>query len=350
MRGNKRKLYLDVLRILAIFLVLFTHTGTDGAKIYTISGGRLQFWYATLDCIRTINNPILFMISGALLLDRDESIGVIWKKRVIRFLITLVVFSYIQAMWNSFYSTNAPSFDVVSVFKALLCDPIRMQYWYIYSYISFLVMLPFLRSIAQKLDKKTFVYLLLISIVTKDLFPLISLKMGIMKINFSVFLNSFTTLYPLLGYYLDCHSDELMKKVKYSIIIVVMFIGIAIAAKMTLWNHDVTGNWEEKYITLFYTITAVVTFLLIKKLMEDLEKSRCIKAYAVKFIEFASSTTFGIYLLENILEKPTRPIFNVLVNYMPRIFACGIWLIATMLYGNIVVGLMKRIPGLKKLI
>lgn len=40
MQSNNRKIYLDGLRILAIFLVLFTHTGTNGNKLYmVVSGG-----------------------------------------------------------------------------------------------------------------------------------------------------------------------------------------------------------------------------------------------------------------------------------------------------------------------
>lgn len=77
---------------------------------------------------------------------------------------------------------------------------IRLQYWYLYSYLSFLVVLPFLRSIAQHMDDTQFQYLLILSIVTMDFFPIISIKLGIFGINFNIFLNSVTTLYPLLGY------------------------------------------------------------------------------------------------------------------------------------------------------
>lgn len=119
---------------------------------------------------------------------------------------------------------------------------------------------------------------------------------------------------------------------------------------MTIWNYRKFGNWEEKYITLFDTFVAVTVFFLVKKFILYLEQNRKLKYRIVQFIEFVSSTTFGIYLLENILEAFTRPIFILLSNYMPLIFACGIWLIATMFFGNIVVGLMKKVPGLKKLL
>lgn len=348
---NNRKIYLDVLRILAIFLVLFTHTGTNGNKLYMVVSGEIQQKvYIMLDCLRTINNPLLFMISGALLLGKDENIDIIWKKRIMRFFICLLLFSYIQVIWNLYFSENQIRFNAWETFKSLLSNPLRPQYWFLYSYICFLAMLPFQRSIAQQLNDTQFKYLLILSIVTMDLFPLIALKLGIQRINFSIFLNSFTTLYPLLGYYLDKNGDRLMKKWMYPIMMIVGILGVLFATHMTVWNYIEVGEWEERFITLFYTFTAVIVFLLIKKLMSWLERNNLIKSKVAGFIQFISSTTFGIYLLENILEKFTWPLFNTLRRFIPCIFACWIWIIVTMIFGAIVVKCMRKVPGLKKLL
>lgn len=48
--NHYRKIYLDILRVLAIFLVLFTHTGLNGNKLYII-----------LDCFRTINKASILV-------------------------------------------------------------------------------------------------------------------------------------------------------------------------------------------------------------------------------------------------------------------------------------------------
>lgn len=214
------------------------------------------------------------MISGALLLGKEEDIATIWRKRVVRFLICLLLFSYIQAIWNYFSSLDEAVFNIWEIFKNLLTRPIRTPYWYLYSYISFLVMLPFQRSIAKQMDDKQFMYLLILSIVTMDLFPLISLKLGISGINFSIFLNSHPTLYPLLGYYLDNHSDKVTKKWLYFMMIFLIIWNIWFSAYMTIWNYTKSGNWEERYIGLFYTFTAVAVFFLVKKLISYLEQNK----------------------------------------------------------------------------
>lgn len=38
--GDKRKIYLDILRIIAIFLVIFNHTGTQGFFVFGNPGHR----------------------------------------------------------------------------------------------------------------------------------------------------------------------------------------------------------------------------------------------------------------------------------------------------------------------
>ena len=226
----------------------------------------------------------------------------------------------------------------------------RIQYWYLYSYISFLIMLPFLRSIVQRMDNAQFIYLFVLSIVTMDLFPILSLQLRIPRIYFSIFLNSFTTLYPLLGYYLDNFGETLVKSWMYPVMGILTILGIWFAAEMTIWNYERTGNWEEKYITLFYTFSAVSVFLLVKKATCLLAENNLLKVKITHFIQYISGTMFGIYLLENILEAFTKPVFNILIKFIPRIFACGTWIIITMIFGNMVVGLMKKIPGLKKIL
>lgn len=355
MKQNQgRKIYLDILRIIAIFLVLFTHSGEDGNKLYRIvSERRLQIAYIMLDCFRTINNLILFMISGALLLGKNEGIVTIWRKRILRFLICLLFFSYVQVIWEYYSSSDIIGINIWETFKALINKPVWFSYWYLYRYICFLVMLPFLRNIAQKMNDSQFWYLLAVSIITLDLFPLMALSLGISKINFNIFgtfLDPLIVLYPLLGYYLEHYSEKLIKKWMYPVMGILSIGGVCIAVYMTIWNYEKNGKWEENYISLFNTITAVAVFFSVKKIVVWLEGRNLMKLKIVEIIQFASSTMFGIFLLENILKTFTKPVFNILSQYIPRIFACGIWLIVTMLFGNIIVGLLKRIPGVKRIL
>lgn len=78
--GNRRsKVYLEVMRIIAICLVVFCHMSayTDGF-VQTLESP--AGWLHAFECLlaRTAV-PLFFMISGALLLGRRESIATVWK-------------------------------------------------------------------------------------------------------------------------------------------------------------------------------------------------------------------------------------------------------------------------------
>lgn len=81
----KRYDYLDSLRVFAVFLVLFTHTGTIGNQIWSVTNNKLLLFISLpLDAYRCINTSLFLMISGALLLGKNESLRVLYKKRILR--------------------------------------------------------------------------------------------------------------------------------------------------------------------------------------------------------------------------------------------------------------------------
>lgn len=77
--NRTKKIYLEILRILAILFVIFNHTGVNGFLIfqkYSYTTG--QFWlYLYISTFVTCAVPVFFMISGALLLSKDEDLTIL---------------------------------------------------------------------------------------------------------------------------------------------------------------------------------------------------------------------------------------------------------------------------------
>lgn len=87
-----RYAYYDVLRVIAMSLVIFNHV--PGFLLYQHSHGAIQGVYMVISVVTKINVPIFFMISGALLLGKqNESISRVLKKRVTRFIYVIIIFS-----------------------------------------------------------------------------------------------------------------------------------------------------------------------------------------------------------------------------------------------------------------
>ena len=132
---NKRDSSLDVLRIVAIFFVLFTHTGSMGSKIYTglEPGGVYYIFCIGLDTLRIICVPLFLMLSGTLLLGKTESIFFIIKKRISRIFIVLIVFSFIQYWWQ--IRTLESEISGSEFIYLFYTGNIRGTYWYLYCYL-----------------------------------------------------------------------------------------------------------------------------------------------------------------------------------------------------------------------
>lgn len=87
-----RLLHPDILRILAIYLVAFNHTGDRGYMLFANSAGSaLYFPYMAFSVLCKIAVPIFFMISGALLLPKEESFKQLFQKRVLRMAVVLIL-------------------------------------------------------------------------------------------------------------------------------------------------------------------------------------------------------------------------------------------------------------------
>ena len=71
--GKERKLYFDILRIIAITCVVYNHTNEYGYYRYAIVNNQVfSCLYAALGAFIAIGVPLFFMISGALLLEKEE--------------------------------------------------------------------------------------------------------------------------------------------------------------------------------------------------------------------------------------------------------------------------------------
>lgn len=89
--AGRRNAYFDVLRVLAILLVVFNHL--PGYLLYQTCSGLKAWAYMLLTMFTRINVPLFLMVSGALLLGKEESTSRLIKHRVSRIVAVTVLFS-----------------------------------------------------------------------------------------------------------------------------------------------------------------------------------------------------------------------------------------------------------------
>lgn len=122
------------------------------------------------------------MASGALLLkvkgnnnDTDE----MWKlvKRIGKYLVVLLIFSFIQYLYKISRGTFE-AIGIVNFLKYIYTAPIHFSYWFIYAYLGYLIMLPFTRKIACGISKLQFQYLLFVMMLFMYILPVFQIVTG----------------------------------------------------------------------------------------------------------------------------------------------------------------------------
>ena len=93
---------IELTRMLAFLMVIAIHVTNYFCRAYgEISTGEYLF-SLIIDTASRVSVPCFFMITGALLLGRQEPLEK-HIRRLIRFFVVLIVWSLIYWVWNTFY-------------------------------------------------------------------------------------------------------------------------------------------------------------------------------------------------------------------------------------------------------
>jgi surface polysaccharide O-acyltransferase-like enzyme len=353
--GKNRKLYLEVLRIVAIILVLFHHSDWRGFALFLHRDGITSVVYLMLSTLCEVAVPIFFMISGGLLLKKDESIKDILVKRVLKFIIVLFVITVIYHFYDVMYHNRALG-SFRTVFHAFMTNGASGALWYMYSYIALLLLLPFLRNIVRNITANQFIYLIVLNLIFVGLLPILSFALSNGKyyyINtFNVVLaNTLSFFYFLVGHFFENVVDEKFYNLKNCIRLSVgALAAIVVCTLLTKRRLQLGLGFADSTTEGFqYSLVAVPTYAIYawaKYIFKNFKEPNRFTA----IVSHIGQCTFGIFLLERILRERTVFIFDWFDGFLPCVIACFLWIFVIILIGTAVVSVIKLIPGVKKYI
>lgn len=364
--ANKTKtkaklIHIEILRILSIFLVIFNHTGTKGFFLFSEYpfATKPYFIYMTLAVVCKIAVPLFLMISGALILKKDISMSKLFKSKILKLLIVLLVFSavfYIRLHILKYSDT----FTTKDFFIRLYKGDIIVPYWYLYVYISFLLSYPFLRAIVKSLPEYGYVYLIILSLIFVSVLPWVEYRASAGKVTLNEYgkvswLFSIIVIYPLIGYYLENVIDiEKINKKHFIPMFLFAVFGILVSCYMTYFKHRITGICREAktqdFLNLFALPISIFVYLSAKKIFYKKDFNKFITAPILS----VGSCTFGIYLIHIAILESTF-LTNFYTDLIEKynffyIAAVLILCLLTMIISYVIVFILKKIPIIKKLL
>lgn len=350
-----RKYYYDFLRIIAIWMVIYNHTVLNGYMLFTQEQGTFIFWVEEFFSIFIkVAVPLFWMMTGALLLAREENLRTLFHKRIFRFLLVLIVFTFLQYIYMQKMGKME---DSVNYFRWVYeyCDGVP-AYWYLYAYLGYLFMLPLLRKIARGLSKIEFQYVFVGYTIFTGLLPMFEFfllkEQYHLREDFQIpLLTTSCIVFALMGYYIEyVKKEEEYSARKLLVWIALSFLCILLTAIATNYRCRLYHKWSEIFTQYFFDcfiiVPAYTVFYAVKLWSMHHEVLPAIKRLG----EVAGSATFGVMLLENIIRHKMNFVYDMLTPHFGKFMGGILWVSSITLVGIVIVSILRKIPGVKSLI
>lgn len=365
MHQKRGKVYLDVLRIIAIYFVVYNHT--PGCYILPYRGCMDKNYWGALFILQVVKMavPIFLMISGALLINREESFSVLLKKRVSRILIALFLITCIQYAWFCYKQHDAV--DIKHFFELfyLGCNEFAFAAnWFLYAYLGILLLLPILRITVNNMSNKMFFYLLGLQVVSCCMLPAVNLLfgnyMGFSYLNewlpfhsqseYLPFSAGYCVFYVMMGYFMEFRlSLNVWKKYRYmfGVLAVACLLGGVACMDVARRCQDVElVHHTNIFLTAFLPIPCLVAYMGMKLFCLETQ----LPPVLCKIISTLGSATFTVMLIENLFRVEWNWMWRPLEQNMGLFFATVIYA-AIICSASLLVGvIVKRLPLLKRIV
>ena len=324
MYEKERIYYLDILKSIAIFSVIFIHVFALGyssqVKGITVSDFSEIFKFAV---------PIFLMITGTLLLNRNyDSISLFLKNKLSR-----IIFPYLFWMIFIILSLVIPN--------GILAYPNAVEYiifsffnfplaWYFWLMIGVYFLIPVLNEFIKKDDLNASKYIVVMFIVSSILYQVLSLFKTYTFIDLTFFI--LPVGYLCLGYFLanyDFNNKKLIFTVSFVIFIISSIIELLFnqSFNLTLCFSNLSSGYASSMdLSIIRILQASSLFLFIKYLPFEKFKMK-------KIIQSISKSTYGIYLVHIF-------VYLLVFHYVP-VIGSGKTVFLTLLSGSVFVFLVS---------
>lgn len=346
---KKRVIYLDLLRIIAMFGVILIHV----TSIKTLESS-INTTYLVSTAINSLvrwSVPIFFMISGAMFLrkEKEYTFAIMLKKYIPRMLLCLIFWGCIYSVLDIYVFGSFSIKSIILIPWQIVANATGYHLWYLYALIAIYLMIPVYKIIANNLSQKQLVFVLLVWMVLS--LAATQFNAITSALNISLSLDWYWPMivnwggYILLGHYL--YTYDLKKKYNSLLIVFGLLVLIVGAVGNTVITQLTNNNFEALSLPegLTTCFSAIAVFLLFKGLFNK-DYSNSVR----RIISNVGNNTFGIYLIHVLLNTVVFRIIGLPLNFYNPVISIIVYAIAIFVVSYIIVVIIKRIPIIKKLV
>ncbi|MBO5998341.1 MAG: acyltransferase family protein [Lachnospiraceae bacterium] len=339
--GHGRIVYLDILRIAACAAVILFHVSSQFWSVTDRSDpafAAMRFY----DGISLWGVPVFVMISGALLLGRDEPdlFAKTWKKRIPHVLI-------LYAVWGILYGLFSGESSFRELVKAALFGYYHL--WYLLMIAGIYCILPLLVPIAK--NRKLLRYFILLSFAAAAVRMLLKVpafsRFGEIWANVHLYFVLGYSVFFLMGYMFHTSETDDASRGRGKRLL------LYAAAVLSFIYGIISMDYE--YLSLHYMAEAAAVFVFVRTLAgmrsrKAPKTGRAPETAGSSLTEKLSGLTLGIYLIHPMVLQSLDRLFGL--NTLSFFTWLSIPVIAAAVFciSALISALLGRIPVLRRLI
>jgi surface polysaccharide O-acyltransferase-like enzyme len=328
--------WVDLIRFVGAFLVVLAHVENWGAN----RPAWAQMVYFT---ISRVGVPLFFLISGYLLLSKQEGIQTFFKKRASRIIIPFLVWSIIYDVQNSEAFLQGVTFEgILKMFIRILRGPRETHLWFFYSLIGLYLLTPILRVFVAKARTSDILYYIALWFIAMPILFIVE-AFTPLKNGFEIYYTGGYVGYFLLGYLLGgLETKPPLLWVGLGLFITGFFFTFAVIY-LNLPPQDNELVFRS-YPSLNIILMSLGGFVLIKAMGER------ISPQLARLSSEAGKVSFGIYLIHPLMFAWMALGWNALgfqTDAMNPMIAIPLAALVNFLLSWAVVFVISRIPLLR---
>ncbi len=353
---------LDILRMIFMISIVYCHTKANGCTFFCEVYGTWAYYPSlALTLFTKIGTSAFFIISGMLLLSKEESIEKIYKRRVWRFFWVIIIFFALQGVAADIVGHDKFTLQVFRDYLFIRQPDLTNTYWFLLTFFGLQCMLPILKVMAQNMKQAHFNLLLALHIFIAFLMP----AMAILLYDSPVTINENldfplahssrdAIFFFLIGFGLEYVWPRPTKKTLL-LLILSAFLTLFISGALLTYTKSITGKWPD-FTTYYYMGTAMPTIALYCTCRYWVTNNNYLSGVGskdrriVKTLAWCGSRIFPVMLLENVFRYILRPVYSLNEYGIPLIFCSLLISILAVVMGIMIGGVTKKIPYLRRLL
>jgi surface polysaccharide O-acyltransferase-like enzyme len=334
--------WVDFLRSVSIILVIVIHT--TGPLAYQWEDLPRSEWMIGnfFNAFSRVSVPLLFMVSGYLLLNRQESIPDFYWKRFRKVLIPFLFWSVFYLVWENGYRDFTFINAVKAIVLAILTTPASFHMWFLYELLAIYLFVPLIRVFVRSAER---VHLWYFAGIWFLFGPILEVVERTLDIEIAIDLG-FLTSY--IGFFIIGHLLGGMKfQVRETILAGAVYIlGGIYTMLATAALSAQAGDYVQYYY--WYTRVNIVLMSLGAFIVLKWQGERIVSVNIQTWLQRFAIASFGIYLVHVVVLTYLRRA-GISAFSGPALFTVpGVSLLITFI-SWVLVAIIQRVPFLREL-